>query len=82
MVRDLTGCDLYTWAQSVSVLFLTCQSNILFVFNLEVEDCIKLLHYFEYSITNVDNSSQVDAGYLDPSKAFDTIPHSELLSKL
>ena len=42
----------------------------------------QLLEYFSEIHNIVDNSDPVDAIYLDCKKAFDTVPHKRLLSKL
>ena len=42
----------------------------------------QLLHYLDRCIDKVVNGSVVDCIYLDFAKAFDTVPHKRLLSKL
>ncbi len=45
--------------------------------------CIqRLLIFVDYIQSNLVDGSQVDAIYLDFRKAFDSVPHVELLSKL
>ena len=42
----------------------------------------QLLLYCNFIVSAYDNHEQVDSLYLDIRKAFDTVPHAKLLSKL